>query len=265
MAHLCIIIDADINNSNNLQRLAESQEDLTIVYVFENIAQAIEKIRREAITIDIAFLASNALSIEKREVIKILKERCGFVTLYSASKNDAADAFDFELDDFLKSPVITKRFRQSIDKFMRSKKSVSSNPIADDEYFFFNNITDGATVLCFYAHIIAIQSDGNFIRIFLPFNSYLTYFTISEMEKVLSRKNYFERVHRSHIISLPHIEYVGTVGIKMKHLPQIIKVGENYRKKMNYHVESKSLQNLMKHTMCFLPVSLSLLQMTCCA
>lgn len=248
MGYSYIVIDADINLSKNIEEYLENYPVFKLLKIFRSIYDAIKEILEgknwNTITIDIIFLAADSSRYLDLNLVRKLKEKCLFIVLFATERSLAADAFDVGIKDFCKFPVSEKRFKDVMERFYEQQRSGNPSLFWDDSFFFADEVESGLKMKCYYREIIAVESDGNHIRILTSFKTYIVSFTMKAMDEILSRKNYFVRIQRSYIISLHHVAYIGQSEVKMENLVRTLSIGDSYKERFNAIIDELSLQNL---------------------
>ncbi len=179
--------------------------------------------------IDLIFLDINMPHLSGVDFVRQLtpKPSIIFTTAYSEF---AVDGFELDALDYLVKPIAFERFFKSANKAL---KWFSQNYISDAK-------TDSTTSSPAFVYlkaedkmirielqnIIAIESQGHYVKIYTSTDDYLIHQSITEMEARLPKKN-FLRTHRSFIVALHHITAYSAAFIET---PKVkVPIGRSYK------------------------------------
>jgi two-component SAPR family response regulator len=103
----CLIIDDEEMSRNLVKNFVEQTENLNLVGVFEDAIQAANILKKTKV--DILFLDIEMPNMSGYELIKTLVDPPQII-LITAKKEHAAEAFDYNVTDYLVKPVNYSRF-----------------------------------------------------------------------------------------------------------------------------------------------------------
>lgn len=197
----CIIVDDDELTTYLLQTLISDTDALHLVQSCNNPFEASDVLLREKI--DLIFLDVMMPGMTGIEFLNTFRGNRPEIILISNCKEFAADAFEFELCDFIEKPITHSRFLKAVSK---AKKICDAklNPPGNESFFVNVNSVLKKIDL---KEIFFIQAFEDFISI----NTVTGRHTVrSTMKDILNKlpKNDFMRVHNSYIIRLDKISGV---------------------------------------------------------
>ena len=183
--------------------------------------------------IDLLFLDINMPHLSGLEFLEQLNPAPGviFTTAYSEY---ALEGFELDVIDYLLKPINFQRFLKASNKALRwlGKGSAFNENIAEEpsntekEAFMYLKSQDKMVKITI-ANIIAIESQGHYVKIYTAEGNYLIHQCISEMEERLPEQ-LFQRTHRSFIAGLSHIKAFSSAQIETEKLT--IPIGRSYKK-----------------------------------
>jgi DNA-binding LytR/AlgR family response regulator len=153
--------------------------------------------------------------------------------IISSRKDDAKDAFDLGATDYLLSPVTPERFSAAVEK-IRQKQSIavgSGNLALKGVKKAIPDViimvkVDTRMVRLRLNEITHIKGEGNYVTIYTTQGKWLVYHTMKKLEDMLAGYQ-FVRVHKSFIVSFPHIDTIEkhSLHIKQEEIP----ISDSYR------------------------------------
>lgn len=139
------------------------------------------------------------------------------VVLITGNKEHAADAFEFDVTDFLVKPFTDARFMKAMTRVAKKRYMNRTNGHAADHIFVKVNSVLEKIVL---ADIQFIEAMADYVSIQTNTKKYTVHSTMKSIEKSLPESD-FIRVHNSYIVRLDHINRVedNSVIIGQKLIP----------------------------------------------
>ena len=177
--------------------------------------------------IDLIFLDIEMPKLKGLDFLKSLKN-APQVILTTAYEEHALEAFDLHVTDYLLKPFSFDRFMQAINK-VQTNLEASKPPRAAQEKKIFVKV-DRRQIQVDMDDIYALESYGNYVKIFLEDDMLLTPRTLSSFESELTGGS-FERVHKSYLIQRKYIHYVEGHVIYLKNAMEV-PVGKSHRSKV---------------------------------
>ena len=232
------IIDDESAGRKLIKEYLEDFPELIVVVEANNGVDAVKEINK--FKPDLIFLDIQMPGMTGFEVLKRLEEipQIIFSTAYDKY---ALNAFEVHAIDYLLKPYTRERFKIALDKLLGEKNSSSFAPLANSIIMESQNyperiLVENSKKLVTVAteDIIWIQAYGDYSKIYVKENLYLSNYGISGLEEKLNPAR-FLRVHRSAIINLEHILHADKYGksyqLTMKN-GEHIKVSRGYKEKL---------------------------------
>lgn len=213
-----VAIDDEPKALNVLQRHAERTRFLSLECIFTDPFEAITYINSNQV--DLVFLDIDMPDINGLQLVNHFKSR-PLIVFTTAHSEYALQSYEVEALDYLLKPFDYARFLTAVTKAQdRLQPSSSSNV----EYLFINTGTQKQRI--FLADLCYLSGEGNYVKYQTSQTSYLVRSSIKEALQNLPAHQ-FVQIHRSYIVSLPHIDKVedNHVFIGQKALP----IGATYR------------------------------------
>ncbi|MEV0947839.1 LytTR family DNA-binding domain-containing protein [Rhodococcus sp. NPDC049939] len=163
--------------------------------------------------IDAVFLDINMPGLDGLELAGILSNFSSPppVVFVTAHDDRAVAAFDLGAVDYLLKPLRSERIAESVRRIVdgRSRKSVQDAGAVADEVIPVE--LGGSTTLVHRSSVEWVEADGDYSRLHTAEGSHLVRIPISALEKRWTDAG-FLRVHRSHLVSMPLVTGIRTVG-----------------------------------------------------
>ena len=226
----CLIIDDDEIARRTVQHCAERTDFLQLVASCSSVPEALKIIRDKQI--DLIFLDVEMPEMTGIDFLRTFKE-IPQIILITGKKEYAAEAFDYDVTDFLLKPVDYPRFlkaamkAQSIHNGMQVK-----NENGEDSIFIKK---DGNRLVRLPAkEILWIEALADYVNIHTKDARHTILATMKSIETKLPVKD-FIRIHRSYIVRLDKISEIeeNSVVIAGKVLPVSRSHKEDLFKRLN--------------------------------
>lgn len=178
--------------------------------------------------IDLIFLDIHLPRIKGLDFLKTLKNPPQ-VIVTTAYREYAIDGYELNVVDYLLKPINFNRFVAAVNKLkLEAGKNNSSATIiqfAPEQPYLLININK-KKIKIFEKDILFIESRKEYISIVTPGKSYLTKFTLSDMQQQLQDKP-FLRIHRSYLVAIEKLTAFNAVSVEIGE--HKLPVGRNYR------------------------------------
>jgi DNA-binding LytR/AlgR family response regulator len=196
----CVIVDDELMARKALERLCEKREELEVVALCEDAEAALKVLQSQEI--DLLFLDVELPGLNGLQLLDQLPYMP--VVIMTTSKTEYAfDAFQYQVNDYLKKPITMPRFMQAIDKVIENqKKKTTTAPKIESNDIFVKE--EGRYIRLAYQDILYIENVGDYAKIRTHNSSHVIYTTMKTLEEKLPATIFF-RVHRSFIINLSKI------------------------------------------------------------
>jgi DNA-binding LytR/AlgR family response regulator len=203
------IIGADKTNCKLLEGFIGKFSALSLIGSFSDPSSAISKFS-ETKDIDLVFLDTEILGPHIFDFIRNLDFEPNFVMISSDDQN-ALEAFDYNVIDFLLKPVTYSRFCKSVDKALKyySYKEVKTS--GDNEIF----VKNGSTLVKLrFNDILFIEALENYVILNTNVDRFPIHFTMKAIENQLP-STVFIRVHRSFIVNKRMIKTINDSSLDL--------------------------------------------------
>jgi DNA-binding LytR/AlgR family response regulator len=224
----CIIIEDDPLSVRIIQEFIRKTTDLNLVHTFSNAIDAINILHTDE-SIELIFLDIELPEMSGLEFLDSIKE-APQVIIISSKGLYAADAFNYEVADYLVKPITYARFYKAIQRTRKRMEKDKLDKIGRSEIFIKK---DSTLVRLKYDEILWIEALENYV-IFNTFNEKFTiHFTMKAIEQKLPQDK-FIRVHRSFIVNTSSINAIedNSVLVKVHDGIKSIPIGKSYKDKL---------------------------------
>jgi DNA-binding LytR/AlgR family response regulator len=224
----CIIIEDDPLSVRIIQEFVRKTTDLNLVHTFSNAIDAINILQTDE-SIELIFLDIELPEMSGIEFLDSIKEPPQ-VVIISSKGLYAADAFDYDVADYLVKPITYARFYKAVQRARKRMEKDKLERVGRSEIFIKKDTT---LVRLKYSEILWIEALENYV-IFNTFNEKFTiHFTMKAVEQKLPQDK-FTRVHRSFIVNTSCIDAIedNSVLIKVHDGTKSIPIGKSYKDKL---------------------------------
>jgi len=224
----CIIIEDDPLSVRIIQEFIRKTTDLNLVHTFSNAIDAINILQTDE-SIELIFLDIELPEMSGIEFLDSIKEPPQIIIISSKGLY-AADAFDYDVADYLVKPITYARFYKAIQRARKRLEKDKLEKVGRSEIFIKK---DATLVRLKYSEILWIEALENYV-IFNTFNEKFTiHFTMKAVEQKLPQEK-FTRVHRSFIVNTSCIDAIedNAILIKVHDGTKSIPIGKSYKDKL---------------------------------
>jgi DNA-binding LytR/AlgR family response regulator len=206
----CIIVDDDEITLMEVEALVNKTSGLKLMQTFNNPVEAFNFIMSNKP--DLIFLDIMMPQMSGLDLLKILQKDAPQIIFMTLKQDFAADAFDFEVTDFLAKPIREDRFKKAVDKAKHIYESEQKQP-QSNEYIFLKVKNNFVKIKM--EDIIYMESSQDYVNVFTTSNQKHT--TLSTLRAMLDKlpPNDFIRVHNSYIVRLDKITRIEDNSILM--------------------------------------------------
>ncbi len=199
----CIIVDDDEQIRLLMETLVKETEFLRLVKTCSTAIEASNVLLKEKV--DLIFLDVMMPGMSGLEFLKTLEGIKPQVIMITANKEFAAEAFDFDVCDFIVKPITHPRFLKAVSK---AKKIFDSNQIPAHK----STTTSDAIFVKFNSSLVKISAQDifliealvDYIAIHTYNQKYILHSTMKEIKNKLPDTD-FIRVHNSYIVRVDKI------------------------------------------------------------
>jgi DNA-binding LytR/AlgR family response regulator len=196
------IIGADNINCQLLEGFIGKFSTLSLIGTFSDSLSAKSKFSKTK-DIDLVFLDTEIIGTDIFNFLRSLDFEPNFIMISSSDQN-ALEAFDYNVVDFLIKPVTYPRFCKAIDKAIRYYSFKDVKASGDSEIF----VKKGSSLIKLrFNDIIYIEALENYVILNTKDEKYIIHFTMKAIVNQLPSK-LFIRVHRSFIVNKNYIQTI---------------------------------------------------------
>lgn len=218
----CIIIDDDELAIEILKEYILKTNYLNLEATFNNITAAINQVNFN--DIDLIFL-----DVEMPEMtgIEFLEShpRLPPVIITSKKKEYGADAFNYNVIDFLHKPYSFARFMKAVDK---AREFLHETQTSQNDNLFIK--TDHSWTKIPVKEIVRLRADNDSVLIYTEQEKYRILGSLKSIIGKLPRKQ-FMQIHRSHVVQLNKIDSIDGELIEIN--KRLIPVSKTYLKELH--------------------------------
>lgn len=215
----CLIVDDEEMSRNAVKHFVEQTESLNLIGVCENAIEAANVLKKKKI--DILFLDVEMPSMSGYDLIKTLAIPPQIV-LITAKKEHAAEAFNYNVTDYLVKPIAYARFFQAVS---RATENISKVPgkIKDKEIYV---RTDSKIVKIEMDQLCYVEALADYIILHTADSKHIVHSTMKGFQSKLPDDK-FVRIHRSYIVNIDKITSIENlfVVVNGKYIP----IGASYK------------------------------------
>ncbi|HWK06629.1 MAG TPA: LytTR family DNA-binding domain-containing protein [Puia sp.] len=220
MKTTCIIVEDIQIAADFLRKFCEKSELIEVKGHFLNAEDALEFLDENKV--DLIFLDIEMPGASGFELLDRLTYSPRIV-LTTSKTEYAFDAFQYNVNDYLKKPFTYKRFMEAIQKIQAATPgqaipSGAAPPSADMEFLFIK--AEDKLIKIKKDDILFLESMRDYVKFVTAGKSYITYSTLKNMEEKLIGQN-FLKVHRSYIVNITKIEDIrgNTIYVQGSQIP----------------------------------------------
>ncbi len=217
----CIIVEDEPLARQMLEGYISRVPSLELEGSFEDAIDAMEHLRDHHV--DLMFLDIHLPEITGLSFLKTLANPPE-VIITTAYHEYALEGYEFNVLDYLLKPFEFERFLAAINKVKKQMLPEKSIPECTKDYLFVN--IQLKKVKIFFAEILYIESQKEYIKIVTHDNSYLTKMSTHEIESLLP-ESLFKRIHRSFIVAVNKIRSFNSEMVEISGVS--IPVGRGYK------------------------------------
>lgn len=227
----CLIIDDEEMSRNMVKHFVEQTESLNLVGICSNAIEAANILAKKKV--DLLFLDVEMPEMSGYELIGSLSEP-PHVIMITSKKDHAAEAFEYNVSDYLLKPLSYPRFLKAVAKVRELGNSVEEVGFFNDNELFVRS--DAKIIKVSMEDIFYVEALADYIMIFTQNNKYIVHSTMKGFQGRLP-KNKFARVHRSYIINTDKIESIENLFIVMngKYIPIGALYKDEFMKRLNLY------------------------------
>jgi DNA-binding LytR/AlgR family response regulator len=215
----CLIIDDEEMSRNMVKHFVEKTESLNLVGICEDAIEAANILRKTKV--DILFLDIEMPNMSGYDLIKTLQDPPQIVMI-TAKKEHAAEAFDYNVTDYLIKPISYSRFFQAVTRARENIYNLRGKLRSNEIYV----RTEAKIVKVSMDDLLYVEALADYIMLFTSDNKYIVHSTMKGFQVKLPSDK-FVRVHRSYIVNVDKVASIENlfVVINGKYIP----IGASYK------------------------------------
>ena len=195
----CLIIDDEPIARKGLQEYVDEVEFLTCIASCENALKVTVCLNENRI--DLMFLDIHMPRVNGIEFLKTIKNP-PLTILTTAYPDYALEGYALDVIDYLVKPITFNRFLKASQRAFEFSQLKAQASQQQADYFFVK--CDRKFEKVFFRDVSHIEGLQNYAVIHVKGRKLITYITLTSIENQLP-KDQFLKVHKSFLISLPHI------------------------------------------------------------
>lgn len=201
----CLVIDDEPLARKGMEEYIQEIDFLQRSGSCENALKAARYLNEERI--DLIYLDIHMPKVSGIDFLKSLKNPP--LAIFTTAFTDyAIEGYSLDVIDYLVKPITFERFLRASQKALEfwQLKMKAGNPRVDQlDYFFVR--CDSKFEKVFFADVAYIEALQNYAIIHAAGRKLITYITLTSLENQLP-KDRFLKVHKSFLISVPHIQAI---------------------------------------------------------
>lgn len=220
-----LIVEDDTMTRKIVEKFVAQTESLEMVGSCANGMEAANFLAQNEV--DLILLDVEMPGLSGVELLQTLSHKPSVIMITSKVQY-AVKAFDMEVSDYIVKPLEYPRFLKGVNKVLKSQQKRGSAGKDGGNQSLFVKV-DGQYLNIAFKDILMIESKSDYVTIHTQAKRYTIYATMKGVMEKLPEGD-FERVHRSYIVPLQHIQSFedNTLNVAGKLIP----VGVTYRDRL---------------------------------
>jgi len=225
----CIIIDDDEFSRNAINQCIERTETLELTASCTNVTEALKVLKGDKV--DLIFLDMEMPEMSGMDFIRNFNVTQQII-IVSSYKDYAAEAYDFNVTDYIVKPVNYARFLKAVNKVKDVEDNLQVDPKHTTDLFIKKR---NKLVRVQVSDIVWVEALADYVNIYTDNARFTILSTMKAIEHKLPTKE-FARIHRSYIVRLDKIKEIedNTVIIGDKRLAISRTYQDNLNKRLNF-------------------------------
>lgn len=212
----CVIVEDEVMAMKSLERLCEKTDVLDLVGTFSSGEEAEKFLSSHAV--DLIFLDIEMPGMSGIDLLNSLSFLPQII--FTTNNQDYAyEAFEYDVTDFLKKPILPNRLKRSIEKAVERNRRLNNIAIesATNELYV---KSDKKYIRVPFEDIHYIENAGDYVKIITDTITHVVHGSLKSIDSRIDHPR-FLKVHRSFIVNLGRIKDIeeGTLVIGSKVIP----------------------------------------------
>lgn len=211
-----IIIEDELMALKFLTKLAEKHQQIDLIGSFDKPAEGLAFLEKNDVDLILLDIEMPELTgLELLEKLTLLPQ----VIFTTGNKQYAYEAYEYDVTDFLKKPIIPQRFETAIEKAIDRQERLASTATYSAKQELYLR-TDGRLIRLPYEDILYFENVGDYVKVITLRGNHVIYGALKTINEKLTHPC-FLKVHRSFIINLDKIKDIeeNTIVIESKVIP----------------------------------------------
>lgn len=211
-----ISIDDELLARKTINRLCEKSQHINLIDSFEEGHSALAFLKENEV--DLIFLDIEMPGLTGIELLDQLTT-IPQVIFTTSNKEYAYDAFEYDVTDFLKKPLVPIRFEKAVEKAIEREERIKAAALSSSRSELYIR-TDGKFIRVPYDEILYFENVGDYIKIITEEKAHVFYGALKTIDSRLNHPRLL-KVHRSFIVNLDKIKDIedNTLVINKKVIP----------------------------------------------
>ena len=198
----CIIVDDEELTRKIIETLVSKTPFLQLVKSCSNVIDASAVLMKEKV--DLVFLDVEMPEMSGWDLIKMIPEPKPQIIMITSNRENAKEAFDFNVTDFIVKPVTHERFLRAVSKAKKIADTGNANAFSEHDIF----VRVGSVLVKLNTRdIIFIEALADYVTVNTVSDKYTVHSTMKGIETKLP-SGLFMRVHNSFIVRLDKISSI---------------------------------------------------------
>lgn len=201
----CLIIDDEPLARKGLREYVQEIDFLNCVATCEDAVKAATYLNEQKV--DLIYLDIHMPKVSGIDFLKTLSKP-PLTILTTAFTNYALEGYALDVVDYLVKPITFERFLKASQKaldYVHLKVRAETRSDIQEDYFFVRCDSKFEKVL--FRDVSYIEGLQNYAMIHIPGRKLITYITLTSLESQLPKEQ-FLKVHKSYLVSIPHIKAI---------------------------------------------------------
>lgn len=211
-----LIVEDELMSRKSLEKMCQKTDLIDLVASCENASSALLELEKSEIGLLFLDIEMPGLSgLEMLEKMTYFPQ----IVFTTSKKEYAFEAFEYDITDFLRKPILFPRFQKTLEK-------VEENILQLNKTANFSSLNemyvkqDGRLIRVPYKEVLYFENVGDYIKVFTENGNYIIYGALKSIDARLDYPG-FIKVHRSYIVNLEKIKDIedNTLVIEKKVIP----------------------------------------------
>lgn len=221
----CIIIDDEYLAIKLLEEYTNRHERITLQQTFKDPRLALQHLREKGA--DLLLLDIQMPFLNGFELLSQLTDP-PLVVFTTARHDFAVQAFELDVVDYLVKPIAWERFDKAINRaaeFQEYRRIMAGKEQNNKNYLM---VRSGYRIVRIdHASILFIEGLNEYVKVYTSDKVHVTLAALKDLSETLPA-NDFVRIHKSYIVSIPHIVSWTTQSVTLKSNKQL-PIGRVYK------------------------------------